>query len=301
MARTINDIQQDGLDAITASAELNALEILTNNEQASLQNLTSQSKVSQWRLFLWVTAFMIWTSEKLMDIERADIEQRIAETRPFTRSWYVATSLLYQHGYELPEFGIYDLPTTPQEEQAIAASKIVNKASVVQAIISGVGSLRIKVATLINGELEPLTSQQLNGFQQYIELMGAAGVYVIATSTVADDLKLEIDIHFNALILDNEGKRLDGTNDTPVQNAITNYLKSVDFDGQLNLVKLTNVLESVEGVEDPFITLAASKYAGFSYDTPNVSNVGTFSKFRQPDSGYFKLDNAVSLFNFIES
>lgn len=301
MARTINDIQQDGLNAISANAELNALEVLTDNEQSTLENLTSESKVAQWRLFLWVTAFMIWIHEQLMDVERADIEKRIAETRPFTRSWYIATALLYQHGYVLPETGVYALPQDTTEAEAIAASRIIWKASVVQAIISGVGSLRVKVATLVGGELQPITAVQLNGFQEYIELMGAAGVYIIATSSVADNLLLNVDVYFNPLILDNEGKRLDGSNDTPVQTAVKNYLKSVDFDGELSLVKLTNIIEAVEGVEDPFIILAASRYAGFSYDTEGVSNAGVITKFRQPDSGYFQLDDLESVFNFIES
>lgn len=301
MSRSINEIQDDILGAVTASSELDALEVLTENEQSTLAGLTSTSKVAIWRLFVWACAFGIWISEQLMDVLRADIEQRIAETRPFTRKWYISTSLKYQHGYTLPETGVYDEPANATEATAIAASKIIKKASVVQAIIQGVGSLRVKVATLTDGELEPITPTQLEGFQEYIELMGAAGVYIIATSTAADDLKLEIDVHFNALILDNEGKRLDGTNDTPVQDAVKAYLKSTDFDGELDLVKLSNVIEAVDGVVSPFITLASSKYGALTYETTGVSNAGVFTKFRQPDSGYFKLDEEASTFNFIES
>lgn len=300
MSRTINEIQQTILDAKDASSELDTLEVLTDSEQSDLSGtLTSTSKVSIWRLFVWVVAFAIWVHEQLMDVLKNDIEKRIAETRPFTRNWYIATSLKYQHGYDLPETGVYPDPTNAAETAAVNASKIIKKAAVVQQIISGVGALRIKVATLTAGELEPVTTAQLAGFQEYIELMGAAGVFVIATTSEADDLKLEIDVHFNPLIIDNEGKRLDGTNDTPVQTAVKDYLKSVEFNGVLDLVKLSNIIEAVEGVESPFITLAASKYAAFEYDTTGIENAGAFTKFRQPDSGYFKLDEAESTFNFI--
>lgn len=296
----LDEIQDEILAAVEQSDDLSTLDVLTENETSSLNNLTSTSKVAQWRLFVWVVAFTYWVQEKLLNVLRDDVEQRIAETRPFTKGWYSTTSLLYQHGYNLNDSGVYETPNTAAEIQAVNESKIVKKASVVQAIISGVGSLRIKVATLEDGELVPLSSDQLNGFQEYIELMGAAGVYVIATSTTADDLKLEVDIHFNPLILDNEGKRLDGTNDTPVQDAVETYLKSSEFDGELDLVKLNNVIESVEGVVSPFIILAASKYGSFTYDSDVVSNVGVITKFRQPDSGYFKLDDVESTFNFIE-
>jgi hypothetical protein len=297
----INEIQDQILDAVEASADLSTLEVLTDNEETNLNTLTSTSRLAQWRLVVWVVAFAFWVEEQLLEVLRTDIESRIAETRPFTKGWYTTTSLLYQHGFDLPESGVYSTPNTSTEIQAVNGSKIIKKASVVQAIISGVGSLRVKVATLNGGELEPITGVQLNGFQEYIELMGAAGVYIIATSTIADDLKLVIDVHFNALILDNEGKRLDGTNDTPVQNAVKSFLKDVDFDGEIDLVRLSNVLEAVEGVVSPFINLAASKYASFTYESDAVSNVGVFTKFRQPDSGYFKLDEAESQFNFIES
>ncbi len=296
----INEIQDEILAAVEASDELSTLDVLTDNEQSSLSNLSSTSKVAQWRLFVWVVAFSFWIQEKLLGVLRSDIELRIAETRPFTRRWYTSTSLLYQHGYTLPENGVYSTPNTAAEIEAVNESKVIKKASVVQAIIAGVGSLRIKVATLENGELVPVTTDQLNGFQEYIELMGAAGVYVIATSTVADDLKILVDVHFNALILDNEGKRLDGSNDTPVQTAVTDYLKSVEFDGELSLGKLSNVIEGVDGVGDVYITSAASKFASFTYESVGVSNAGAITKYRQPDSGYFKLDAEASVFNFIE-
>lgn len=301
MARSINDIQTSILEAKNTATELDALQVLTDSEQTDLaDNLSTTSKVSVWRLFVWIVAFGIWVHEQLMEVLKADIEKRIAETRPFTRDWYKTTSLNYQHGFPLPESGVYAFPETPQEAQAINASKIINKAAVVQQVINGVGALRIKVATLTAGELGPVPLAVLVGFQEYIALKGAAGISVVATTGFADDLKLELDVHFNALILDNEGKRLDGTNDTPVQSAITNYLKSVDFNGVLDLIKLSNVIEAVDGVISPYITVASSKYASFNYDTVGFTNAGMFKKFRQPDSGYLKLDEAESVFNFIQ-
>lgn len=302
MARKINDIQSSILSAVDTADELSALEVLTASEQNTLSDtLTSTSKVSIWRLFVWIVAFGIWVHEQLMDILRSDIEKRIAESRPFTKPWYIATSLKYQHGYDLPETGVYPTPVTAEEIQDVNDSKIVRKASVVQTVLNGVGSLRVKVAKLNGEELEPLTATELEGFQEYIELMGAAGVFIVATSTTGDDLKLHYKIYYNGLILDNEGKRLDGENDTPVQDAVKSFLASSEFDGRLDLNDLTKAIKEVEGVVSPHKVLAASKYADFDYDSTNTAVAGPISDFRQPDAGYFILDEANSIFEFIES
>ena len=56
MAMSINDIQDSILEAINSNEELNALDVLTDKEKASLTNLTSTSKVSVWRLFVFIVA-----------------------------------------------------------------------------------------------------------------------------------------------------------------------------------------------------------------------------------------------------
>lgn len=299
MAQEINEIQSQILETAESSAELPAMAILTTSEQNSLGNVDSTSKVGVWRLITYVVAVAIWAQQKLNDIFRGELEARIAETRPFTKEWYEATALNYQHGYDLLDNGGYAVPTTVAEINAVEASKVIKKAAVVQAIIAGVGALRVKIATEGVAGLEAVSEEVRLGFQEYIELMGAAGVYVVATTAAADDLLLNYKVYFDPLILDNEGRRLDGTNDTPVQNAVKDYLKSVDFNGVLSLVKLTDVIQRVDGVTDPFLQAAASKYGGFSYADINATgSVGPITEFRRPDSGYFKLDEN-SIFQFV--
>jgi hypothetical protein len=300
MAQAINDIQSEILQTAAASAELPAIDVLTDDEKNTLGNVDSTSKVGVFRLLVYVMAVAMWVQQKLNDIFRGDIEERIAATRPFTQRWYVSTSLAYQHGYNLDDEGNYPVPTSVAEQQAADAAKIVSKAAVVQTIIAGVGALRIKVAKLQGELLAPLSGAELAGFQEYIELMGAAGIYVVATTAEADKLMLNYKIYFDPLILDNEGKRLDGTNDTPVKDAVKSYLKSVEFNGVLSLVKLTDVIQQVDGVTDPFLQAAASKYAAYNYgDSNSVGNVGAITEFRRPDSGYFHLDEGASQFTFI--
>lgn len=298
---TINEIQTQILTVASEADALPATAVLTENEQATLGNLTSTSKVSIFRLIMYVVAVIAWSLHKLWAILSADIDERIAVSRPFSRGWYTQTALNYQHGQELPETGIYN--NTGLTIAEIQAKKIVAKAAVVEGTINGHGILRIKVAKDIAGVLNPLGAGELSGFAEYINLMGAAGISIAVSSGDADKLRVSYKIYFDPLILNNLGQRKDGTDDAPVVNAIKSYLKeknSRDFNGELSIDQLNDVVENVPGVTDVYLQGASSSYAGFSYeDTNSQGNIGPFTEFRQPQSGYFKLDELTSSFQYI--
>lgn len=303
MAQSIQEIQEQTKEIIANSAELPVVEILTENEQNTLGAVNSTSKAGVVRMLVYVFAVAANAVQKLWDIFRAEVEALIAASRPFTERWYRKVSLAYQHGYELDEKGNYPVPVTPAEIDAANASKVVKKAAVMQTVIANVGALRMKVAGQVGEELQPLTPEQLAGYQEYIERKGAAGIFTKATTADADLLKVHYKVYFDALVLDNQGRRLDGTANTPVQDAIKAYLKSANlnaFNGVLSLARLTDVVQGVEGVEDPFLVLAASKYAAYNYEDSNANGtVGAIVDFRRPDSGYMKLDEVESIFEFI--
>jgi len=303
MAQSVNEIQDEVLNTIQQSADLPVVEVLTENEQSNLNNITSTSKVGVLRMLVFVFAVVSNHIQKLWDVFKIAIEELIASSRPFTERWYQETALAYQHGYSLEVNNEYATPTTAQEIEAANLAKVIKKAAVVQAVIAGVGALRLKVATETGGELAPVDAQVLAGFSEYMEQKGAAGVFVVATTNDADLLKLQYKIHFDPLILDNEGKRLDGNDDAPVQTAIKSYLKnsnSRDFNGKLSLAKLTDVVQAVPGVVDPHLVLAASKFGNYQYtDVTQDDSVGAIENYRQPDSGYLKLDEVESTFEFI--
>lgn len=298
---TINEIQTEILNTAAGADSLPATAILTENEQATLNNLTSTSKVSVFRLIVYVVATVAWSLHKLWAIFSQDIDERIAVSRPFSRGWYTQTALNYQHGQELPETGVYD--NTGLTIPEIEAKKIIAKAAVVEGTINGHGILRVKVAKDNGGVLAPLSAPELIGFTEYMNLMGAAGISIATSSAPADRLKLHYKLYYDATILNNLGQRLDGTDDEPVKKALKAYLKdknSRDFNGELSLDQLNDVLENVPGITDVFVQSASSSYSSFSYtDTNAQGNIGPFTEFRQPQSGYFALDELNSIFNYI--
>ena len=286
-ARTINEIQTEILYNKDSASELDALSILIAPEQA---NVNSDSKVSEWRLWVWVTAVAIWTLEKLFNIFKIEVEERIAATRVHTRRWYREKALVYQYDDTLNESDVYDVIDP--------AKQIVKYASVRKIILSGHGALRVKVCKDNNGALEVLTTAELDGFTNYMNQITDAGTMVMPTSSAADQLKLELDIYYNPQLIDNTGADLD-TGENVALTAIKSYLKQMDFDGRLILTKLIDALQAAKGVELPVLKYAAARTDTGNYEDLYNMNTGVREEFYNPDAGWLQLDEANTVINYI--
>lgn len=297
MARRFQDIQQSMLDAKAQALELNALEVLTTSE-VGINDVNSTSKVSIWRLMFWIVSFAIWVLEELMDAFTIETEARIAATRPHTKGWYREKALAFLFGIPLiPDTDRYDL--TGYTDEQISAAKIITNAAAVKTIISGAGALRIKAATTVDGNLAPLEADQLEALSEYFnDFVADAGTNVLCTTGEPDDLKLKLKVFYDPLVLAADGSRLDGTNATPVQSAINNYLKGIKFNGSLVLTYLEQELKSVGGVVVPVVQQAWSKHSAYGYDDV-APGIGLIDEIRVADAGYMKLDETVLEITFL--
>lgn len=251
------------------------------------------SKVSVENILFSVIAFAIWFFEKLIGQNQSEINEQIANSRIHTQKWYRQKALDFMYGYELGDLDTYD--TTGLTDEQIAAAKIIANAAPVKMQ----GSLRLKVVKRVGGELAPLSPAELNAFESYMNSVTDAGTYVIPTTNVADDLKLTLDIYYNDQILAGDGSRLDGTANTPVLDAIKEYLKSLRFNGAFIGTKLQDEIQTVQGVNMVKIVGAWSKYGLYDYDTTINPNAGSINEVRVADAGYMKLDEANTEINFI--
>ena len=274
MARTIAVIQQSLIDQLQADPTLSTL-------------LTSQSKTAVWRLLCYIVAVCQWTLENLFDIFTSDVNTIIATQKPHTTKWYATKALAFQYGYNLPaDSDVYD--NTGIDDITIAASMVISYVAVVEED----KFLRIKVAGTSNGDLVALPTLQLNAFIAYMAKVKDAGVKLLITTGPPDGLKLTADIYYNALVLNANGNRLDGTEDSPVQDAANVYLKNLPFNGVFALQSLTDQWQLVDGVELVNIKSASSQYGALPYTN--------FTVFIIPDSGYLRFINPIDLqLNFI--
>lgn len=274
MARTTNEIFEA---ILTEKANEPALSQLTNNSQTS-----------RWRLFAYVVAKFHNLMELLFDKHKSEVTQVVDVERWGRLGWYVKKALLYQHGRSLiGETDGYN--NSSLTDAAIELERVVKYASATE---NDEGKVVVKVAKGEVPDLEPLTDQELSGLHGYFLKIRPAGIRVITVSQPADSLKLIIKIAYDALILDAEGKRLDGTNNTPVIEAINNYLSNIEFSGEYSNMAMTDAIQRVEGCTIVDLRAAFYKYSSFDYYSEIVSRY-------RPDAGYMKFINADSLIEYV--
>ncbi|GIJ93359.1 hypothetical protein CAPN002_05770 [Capnocytophaga stomatis] len=268
MARSIQDIQQE----IYQSKE---------NELA-LTELNSTSKTAIWRLLIYIVSVAIWTLEKLFDLHKKEVDERLSELKPHTARWYRNKALAFQYGFDLKEDSdIFD--NKGNNEQAIANSKIVKYSAVIE---KDTGQLIVKIATEQGGKLQPISQTQQQAFEAYIAEIKDAGVRVAVTNYRPDRLILDFEIYYDPLVLDEYGThRLSGNK--PVQEAIEQYMKELPFNGEMILAHLTDKLQQVEGVKIPNLIQARSTW--IEPDSGGYGTAQPISVSIIPESGYFEV------------
>lgn len=265
MARSIQEIQE--------------LILQGKAQEPALESLNSTSKTAIWRLWVYIIAVAIWSLEKLFDLHRADIDQRLAELKPGTAKWYHSKALAFQYGFDLlPDSDKFNNIGHSQEQ--IENSKVIKYCAVTDAPTES--RIVIKIATEQNEELTPVTAHQQEAFSRYINEIKYAGVYVTILNNAPDILKLSIRIVRNPLILDESGRNVTSGKHT-VKEVIKDYLKKLPFNGELSLQALTDVIQQVEGVKDVSIDNAQTKWIEGSiwgdFQEINIRQI--------PQSGYF--------------
>lgn len=275
MARTTAEIKKSITDVLIANPDIiNAYQLTagrTFDEEFSAASVES--------ILLFAVAYGIHIHEVLFDEHKAEVLNHIANMKPHSLQWYANKARAYQHGHALiPETDKYD--NTGLTDETIENSRIVKYAAVTEQE----RGLRIKVATSDGNDLDALDDAQLPAFTAYMQEIKDAGVKLLITSGVADALKLDLFIKYDSLVLDVQGKRLDGTNPRPVQEAIKNYLKNLPFNGRLELSALVDEIQKVDGVRAPYVTAASAKYGAL----PFTSFAG---QSYLPDAGYLRFMN----------
>lgn len=270
MARTIQEIQ--------------TLIYQAKGQEPALDELNSTSKVAIWRLWVYIIAVAIWSLEKLFDQHRADIDKRLAELKPHTARWYRSKALAFQYGFDLlPDSDKFN--NQGHTEEAIEASKIVKYSAVVES--PNEGRLIVKIATEQVDTLQPITDDQKQAFESYLQEIKDAGVRLSVVNYQPDILHLQMKIVYDPLVLDSNGQSITNAFN-PIERTIKAYLKKLPFNGELVLAHLIDALQETEGVKIPHLVLAQSK---------NIGTNGEYGAFEAieiskiPTAGYFTIDN----------
>lgn len=275
MARTIAEIKNQITTAFIENGSIQSVYGL-NPEKSFDEQF---SKVSIESILFYVVASAIWVLEKLFDTHKAEVTDIISRMKPHSLKWYAEKSKQFQYGFDLlPDSDKFD--NTGKTSEQIEASKIVKYS----AVIEQPRQLLIKVAKVENNDLASLTASELAAFGTYISRIKDAGVFISTLSDEPEQLRLELKIYYNPLVLKADGKRVDGTDDKPVENAVRAYLREIEFNGTLVLAHLVDKLQQVDGVMIPHIISSKYKYGTLDWID--------FSVMYRPKSGYIRISDS---------
>ena len=267
MARSIAQIEEGIYETIADNPVLASL-------------LDSESAVAEFAE--WVTVFA--TAQQLTEVNQdaceAEVSAALAKLLPHTLQWYATIATLFQYGVGLlPDSDTYAV-VPPADPTVLVVSAAASLA--VEDVV------RIKVAKLTSGVLGPLSDAEMVSLTAYMQVVKDAGVDITVTTGAGDNLQLGMTIYYNPLVLNPAGQRIDGTENTPVMDAINAFLDTFNnsFINNQNGVLFYNALvaaiQVVPGVIIGEVTTAQANYGMTGYVSINPKYV--------PDAGYLVLD-----------
>lgn len=296
MARTLKEIRNNiGLLIMNQPELVAALKLdpeRTFEEQVSSTNLI--------KLLSDIVAGGIYFHEQIFDRDKAEMLALLETKRPHQLLWYRDKALSFQYGPAsdpvtgrprvlLPDSDEFDNTDIQGEylDQMLERERIVKYATAVE---RG-GRVFIKVAKGAEGNRQPLNRQEYEALKEYFNQIKDAGVIIDIVSQEADEFRLDMDIYYDPMILDQNGMRLDGLVNDPIRTTIREFVQKLPFDSVYKNMALIDELQKVPGVVIPELKRAEYRYRGRNW-TPVNAKV-------QPDSGYFKFLEEESVLKFI--
>lgn len=265
MAKTVDQWQADMIAAKSADPTIGT---------GGVKDLSSSSVTAVWRIFVRLVADAMAELEGKFDFHKAEVADLMAAKKAHTLNWYVGKAKAYQHGDSLgDDADVYD----PVREDGDAAFVVQFAAG-----IEADSQIQIKVAKGTPGALSALSGAELTGLAAYMKRVKDAGVRVVCTSAAGDTLQPKVTIHYDPLVLDNTGARLDGSATAPVKDAINAFVAGIEFNGRFIIDDFIAALNAVEGVKVAEIVSMQAFYGSVS---PIV-----FTAWYDADAGYLVLD-----------
>lgn len=269
--RTIDEIKKEITDAWMHD------EVLAKAYGYEVGSAWKFSRVSIENVLCFIMAAVVWTHERLFERHREEVEAYIAQMKPHTLRWWVEKAKLFQKGSTLPDNSC-DYDNTDLTDEEIASRQIVKFA----AAIEQKNIVYLKVAKEEGGVKKPLDDDEVAAFRAYVDEVRDAGVSVEVINEEGCLLHLELDIYYDPMVLNPEGKHLaKGTK--PVEEAIKQYIENLSFNGEYRNSELIDRLQEVEGVVIPEFR-SATEQMNENEELQNITAYAT------PHSGYYKYE-----------
>jgi len=221
-----------------STAEIKNQMVAEKNLQSNLSGFTSNSQTSRWGLFLWVVAQTINIFEQLLDVFKGEVEAIQAEAKPGTEAWVRWMVRKFQYDAAVPQVAQLNTSTLVVEYPVVNTTfQIITRAATQ---ITSNKTVLIKVAK--SDPPIPLAAGEVTSLQSYVSTWGIAGVNYSIVNEPADKIEVVATIfydgQYNAVI------------QASVEDALTNYLAQLEFNGIISVQDVTDAIQAVDGVLD---------------------------------------------------
>ncbi|MCL2291239.1 MAG: hypothetical protein FWC34_11165 [Bacteroidetes bacterium] len=235
MARTIQAIKQQMTVEFLSEPSIRAIyKIDPSVPNDGFESVFS--KVSIENIIFYIVAFGIHILERIFYTEKEKLTQYVESLRPHTEAWYVNKLKSFQLGYALNKEGGYDIIDVEAQIIKYCSLRRAN------------GILEFRIANDAGGVPQIINENDISSINNYAIRVFDAGTHFRIFSSNPDIYRCNLLINYDPLVLDSKGKRIDGTNDTPVIDAINSYFRSFPFDSEFSNMALAHAIEKVEGV-----------------------------------------------------
>lgn len=254
-----------------------------SNEALAVANSTS--KVSVWRNILYVVAYIANFNKELQDIHKQEVIALIDAQKHTNLNYYREVVFNYRDGHSFDTETLAYIGSYTDEE--IEAAKIVKRAAAQAVTVNGIKKIFLKLATLdTDNNLTAIDADILQRINNHIFINAPAGTNFEAISNRADELKLEIDVYIDPQILQQNGDRVDGSENAVVANVVNNFFadENFKFDGEFIIAALEDAIQNTDGIES---RAANIKVAQANHTVPAVWEeiVDRYTAY----SGYYKV------------
>lgn len=274
MARTVIEIheklKQDFVDNSTIQSFYGLTPGNTFDQEFSI--------VSFEGILFYIIAFSIWVLEKNFDELETKVDNKIQQARYWNLQNFVEDAYNFQLGdaliFQNGRYGyLIDNPS-------LKIIKVANATEVDNAVL-------LKVAKVVSGDYQELSSGELTSFSNYASLVKPPGVPLTIVSRPADNLKIFYHIFVSPLVFNTDGSLISNPSVKPVENEINQYIKTLPFDGLFVVTNLTDRIQSIPGVNNPVFDSAQARFGSLPFSE--------IVDYYNPNSGYLSVDNDFPL------
>jgi len=274
----VDDIFNEITAEATTESVLDGLDASGDTATQLKQDINNGSNVGLNRTIAYLIAYAMQAQRSLFRLFKIDVQNLALDGHFGTKRWFVAKALQFQYGYNLT-FTDKDAFYPIIDE----AAKIVSHAAVSESAYHVI----VKVAKTQNNALIKLSTDERLAVQDYFDELRPP-INVTVRSANSDKARI-----IGQVVTD--AKQGIPNIQINVEQAIFNYLQTLDFNGVFSLNKLRQTILSVTGVIDVVFDDVAIRIDGNPVWNPVNRIYRSFAGFINLDANYQLSDTLTYL------